>query len=181
MTYELKVKQWLKEDNDRMDALVAAAELKLTDWCLSAGFVRNLVWDKLHGKRVATELNDIDLIYFDEKDLSQSREKYYERDLSSRVPAPWSVKNQARMHIRNDDPPYKSVEDAMTYWVEVETAIGAYVRPNGDLELVAPLGLQSLFDLKVTINTKRPKPEIFSHRVEGKGWLERWPLLKIEC
>ncbi len=73
---------------------------------LAAGFVRNLVWDRLHGL-VATPFTDIDVIYFDPADLSRETENRYEAELRILAPEyPWSVKNQARMHLRNGDKPY---------------------------------------------------------------------------
>lgn len=57
-----QIKNWLSSDPERMEALSIAARLELPDWCLAAGFLRNLVWDKLHGFSSATALNDIDLI-----------------------------------------------------------------------------------------------------------------------
>ena len=93
--------------------------------------------------------------------------------------APWSAKNQARMHLKNNDAPYLSVEDAMTYWVEVETAVGVFLSDEGSLELMAPLGLDSLFNQSITINNKRPKPNAFWQRVESKRWLKLWPLLQV--
>ena len=178
--YEHKIMQWLLADDWRMRALNVAKELSLGEWCLAAGFVRNLVWDKLHDRSVATGLNDIDLIYFDDSDTNPLLDEEYEAKLSSIMQGPWSVKNQARMHVRNNDSPYQSMKGAMTYWVEVETAVGVYIQADGRLELVAPLGLKSLFDLKITMNAKKPKPDAFLQRVDSKKWIEHWPLLKLE-
>ncbi|HGB3473288.1 TPA: nucleotidyltransferase family protein [Salmonella enterica subsp. diarizonae serovar 61:l,v:z35] len=35
-----------------------------------------------------------------------------------------SVKNQSRMHLRNDDHPCRSTENALLYWPETATAAG---------------------------------------------------------
>lgn len=56
-----------------MEALSIASTLELSEWCLAAGFVRNLVWDRLHGFGCATDLNDIDLINFDPHNASEKR------------------------------------------------------------------------------------------------------------
>ncbi len=66
--------QWLRTDPYRMQALYTARELGLNQWCLAAGFVRNLVWDQLHGYLSPTPLNDIDLVYFDKKDISEQHD-----------------------------------------------------------------------------------------------------------
>lgn len=53
----------IKEDRMRTEALGHVSELSLPQCYIAAGFVRNLVWDSLHG--LATPLNDVDVIYFD--------------------------------------------------------------------------------------------------------------------
>ncbi len=164
-----------------MAMLELASRQGLSDWCLAAGFVRNLVWDRLHGYRVATGLNDIDLIHFDRNHTSESRDRRIEQDLGRRTGLPWSVKNQARMHERNHDGPYASTRDAMSYWVEIETAVGAALDDDGRIVLFSPFGFDALFELTVTLNARRPKPEAFEQRVAGKRWLEIWPRLAVKA
>ncbi len=92
----------------------------------------------------------------------------------------WSVKNQMRMHARNGDAPYRSVEDAIARWPETATAVA--LRLNGQaIDIVAPHGLDDLFSMIV-----RPTPAftgqkfpIFQERLRAKGWLKRWPRLSI--
>lgn len=169
---------WLLADSMRMEALKLASSLNLPDWCLAAGFVRNLVWDKVHNKPVATPLNDLDLIYFDRTQKDPERDRELEKRLRHASTLPWSVKNQARMHLRNRDHAYCSTSDAMRYWVEVETAIGA--RLKGDtIELIAPLGLHWLFANTITLNGHRPKVSAFQERVKAKEWLRHWPNLQV--
>lgn len=171
---------WIALDAWRTEALAIAADMGLPDWCLAAGFVRNLVWDKTHGFAKTTPLNDIDLVYFNPCDTTEARDLHIERVLNEHADFPWSVKNQARMHRRNADRPYTSTADAMRYWVEVETAVGARLDRHGKIELVAPFGLNALMAGTVTMNPKRPKPADFRDRVESKGWLARWPRLIVE-
>lgn len=181
MDYEAVIKHWVSNDPVRMEALTIAAAQKLPGWCLAAGFVRNLVWDKLHGFSLSTPLNDIDLIYFDRGDISDSRDHETEQGLRSRSTLPWSVKNQARMHERNMDCPYTSTEDAMSFWVEVETAVGAALDDDGEVIVVAPLGVKPLFDYTITLNPKRPKRADFEARIYNKRWLHTWPRLVVSA
>jgi uncharacterized protein len=176
---ETTIKQWLSEDSLRMQALVIAARCNLPDWCLAAGFVRNLVWDKVHQSATSQPLNDIDLIYFNPSDISEQRDRLIEQQLHSISKLPWSVKNQARMHLRNNDNPYNSTLDAMSYWVEIETAVGARLDEYGNLVLVSPFGLNALFEGTVSLNRKRPKLMDFNRRITDKKWLEIWPALKV--
>lgn len=192
--------EWIAQDCERVRALELALQCarihSMPQWCLAAGFVRNLVWDRLHGFELSP-LNDIDLIYFCPLDISPERDLAIETYLNQLAPElPWSVKNQARMHVRNQDMAYTSCVDAMSYWPELETAIGVSYQAvdtesddqtcvgmknhpaSCDIELVAPFGLNSLFTLKLSANPKRSL-SVFEHRVATKGWLTRYPLL--EC
>lgn len=162
-----------------MQALSIASDLNLNDWCIAGGFVRNLVWDQLHDYQQPTPLNDLDVIYYDPTNIDIAAEKYFERLLSQSSDYPWSVKNQARMHLINQDRCYSSSMDAMTYWVETQTAVGISLSHDGELNVLAPFGLQSLFDFSITINPKRPKPETFKRRVADKRWLQTWPRLRV--
>lgn len=179
MDHEALIKQWIMSDPDRMAALTIAAAQKLPGWCLAAGFVRNLVWDKLHGFAASTPLNDIDLIYFDENDVSDFRDREIQQRLMDVSIFPWSVKNQARMHERNRDCPYTSTEDAMSFWVEVETAVGAALDDSGEVIIVAPFGVEPLFGYTITLNSKRPKRTDFEARIYNKRWLQTWPKLVV--
>jgi len=181
MNHEAQIKEWIRTDLERSKALEFASSLGLDDWCLAAGFVRNLVWDRLHGNEFTTPLSDIDLIYFNASDSREETDRHYEKYLKSISHYPWSVKNQARMHMRNMDSPYFSTADAMSYWVEVETAIGVRLSQGHDLELVAPFGVESLFKNTITINNKRRKPKDFEARIKGKKWLEHWPNLSVNA
>lgn len=145
---------WIMDDPMRREALEVASRFSLPDWCISVGFVRNMVWDKVHGYNDPTPLNDIDLIYFD-PDFKTS-EHELEDKLKTITDLPWSVKNQARMHIRNDDEPYRSTSDAMSYWVEVEVAVGVRVN-NSQVEIIAPFGVESLFNNTITFKPKTTK------------------------
>ncbi|HDZ45589.1 hypothetical protein LCGC14_0097020 [marine sediment metagenome] len=180
MDHEAVIKHWMTNDPVRMEALTIAAAQKLPGWCLAAGFVRNLAWDKLHGFSSSTPLNDIDLIYFDQQEMSDSRDREIGRELRAASKLPWSVKNQARMHERNRDCPYTSTEDAMSFWVEVETAVGASLGDDGEVIMVAPFGVKPLFDLSITLNPKRPKRADFVDRIHRKRWLQTWPRLVVK-
>ncbi|MED5294622.1 MAG: nucleotidyltransferase family protein [Pseudomonadota bacterium] len=178
--HEATLRTWLRSDASRMRALRLAAELDLEDWCLAAGFVRNLVWDKLHDKLTPSPLNDLDLIHYAPTRTCQKSDAAIQHFLEQQSPLPWSVKNQARMHIRNHDAPYTSTADAMSYWVELETAVGVRLSRDQEIELIAPFGLAPLFAGTITLNPKSGKADAFRQRVEEKAWLAHWPKLKVQ-
>jgi uncharacterized protein len=178
--HKKQISEWIVADPLRMRALDMARALALPDWCLAAGFVRNLVWDKLHRFATPTVMNDIDLIYFDAERTDPQRDRDIEAMLRQHAPdLPWSVRNQARMHERNGDAPYGSTLDAMRYWVEVETAVGVRLLGDGELEILAPFDLDSLFAKNITPNPRRYKPADFGARLSKKNWLWIWPELQV--
>jgi hypothetical protein len=177
------IREWISGDALRMRALRAARDMDLPDWCLAAGFVRNLVWDKLHGFETPTPLDDVDFIYFDPVQTSREHDRRIEARLDAIEPdLPWSVRNQARMHERNGDAPYRSTVDAMSYWVEQETAVGVRLDRNDRIEVVTAFGLESLFARRITPNSrKRNSAAEFSARLARKNWLWIWPELRVNA
>ncbi|MGF1824397.1 nucleotidyltransferase family protein [Vibrio splendidus] len=169
----------IKQDPLRMQVLDCVSQLDLPQCYVAAGFVRNLVWDHLHGYASPTPLNDIDMIYFDPIDTSYESDFRYEAQLKQCLPElHWQVRNQACMHTRNGDEPYQGSLDAMSYWPEKETAVAVKQNLNGDIECISSFGLESLFDLKITPNPNRSK-DVFDQRVQSKNWLTHWPKLAI--
>lgn len=172
----------MRADPWRMEALACARSLALPDWGIGAGFVRNAVWDRLNGYSQPTPLADIDLLYFDPRDLSPNREKVCEAELSTLMSgAPWEVRNQARMHLRNGDAPYRGTADALRYWLETVTAVAVRLGADDSLTVLAPLGLGDLMDLRVrpTAAGRRRIAE-YSQRMRAKDWPTIWPALRVE-
>lgn len=171
--------QLIQEDEWMMDILKSAQSLNLPDWWICAGFVRAKVWDVLHGFSERTPLPDIDVIYFDSTVQSVELEKEYEQTLLHLQPHfPWSVKNQARMHIVNRIPPYQSSIDAISKFPETATALGVKLNHHGKVVLAAPHGIKDVVNCQV-----KPTPyftqceermQIYKDRVIKKNWKDRW-------
>jgi uncharacterized protein len=171
----------IKSDRRRMEVLRAARTLDLPQWLIGAGFVRNLVWDHLHGYEKPTPLSDIDVAYFDPTNLSETAEKEYETKLKKIINESWSVKNQARMakidHFHRE---YTSTKDAISHWPETATAIGVRIDNNDNIELVAPYGTDDLLSLTLRMTPSFPSGrKYFLKRIDKKCWLVKWPRLKI--
>ncbi len=172
----------IQADRWMMDVLESARSLVLPDWMIGAGFVRNKVWDYLHGVESETvPTNDIDLIYYDASCIDEAIEKVYDRQLSALMDVEWSVKNQARMHLKHGlDQPFQSTEHALSEWVETPTCVAVRLESDGVLRFFAPHGIEDLVHLIV-----RPTPafrnrmDVFDERVQSKGWLRRWGKLQV--
>ncbi|MFT4808785.1 MAG: hypothetical protein ACI9LX_002122 [Paraglaciecola sp.] len=176
--YQDRLQALLQADPLRMDILHAVATVSLPDCWLAAGFVRNLVWDHLHNKK--TDLNDVDVIYYCQTDTQGQLAKNAIRQLQEKLPkVNWQVKNQALMHIKRQNSQYTSSTDAMTFWPEQETAIGVSLDKNECFYVVAPFGLASVFEGRITFNPKGDE-DVFWQRIEKKHWLTIWPQLTIE-
>ncbi len=170
----------IKDDPWMMDVLSRAEKLNLPDWIIGAGFVRNKVWNHLHGY---TDQNinrtDVDLVYFDPKGNDYEADKKLAQKLKAETGIDWEIVNQQYAHTWNNLPPYKSTEDALSQWPETVTAIGVILR-NGELQLIAPHGVEDLVNLIV-----RPTPmfldraDFIKGRVAKKQWLQKWPKLKL--
>lgn len=171
----------LGADRLRLKALELVAELDLPDCWIAAGFVRDAVWDHLHDYPVGEPQGNVDVVWFckDPQDLDGDRQM--ERRLFAKIPTlQWSLKNQARMHLRNADDPYQSVADAMRYWPETATAIAARIGEAGEIEINAPPGLEDLITLQLRPGPRfhKEKLPIFLERVSSKSWTARYPKLE---
>ncbi|WP_339324573.1 nucleotidyltransferase family protein [Paenibacillus sp. FSL W8-0194] len=175
----------VQQDDWMMDILHAAKTLHLPDWWVCAGFVRSKIWDVLHGFAERTPLPDVDVVYFDPGHLDEAAEKELERKLYAIRPnVPWSVKNEARMHMINQMPPFISSTDAIANFTETATALGLTLDEQDRVRLTAPHGIEDAVNLVV-----RPTPyymqspdraRIYENRVSKKRWSETWHRVVIE-
>lgn len=165
---------------EMVDDLQAVASLQLPEGRIAAGYIRNFVWDFLHGYKERTPLLDVDVIYYDPGCIDEEAEKEIDRRLRGLVPKwNWSAKNQARMHLRNGHSPYASAEDGMRYWPETATAVAAFWTKEERVQISAPLGLEDLFQLRLRENQNCNSVGTFDERVRSKRWLELWPKLQL--
>lgn len=176
---EADILELVYQDIWRMEVMRAVRSLDLPDCWVAAGFVRSKVWDAMYGIE-STELPDIDVIFFDSVDVAEKREKELEVRLNLICAGlKWSVKNQARMHVRNQDEPYLSCADAMSKWPETATAIAVRLEEDDSLKLLAPLGIADLL-----AGIIRPTPHfmcklnVFWLRQSSKKWQKIWPKLR---
>lgn len=183
MDYEALLVDLLKADDRVMRLLRAIRDLDLDSWCLAAGTIRNIVWDNLHGYTEPTLPSDVDVLVYDPLRTDPSYERELEGSLSTAVPdARWEVVNQATIHTYTGDPsPYTSIEDAMSRWADLVTAVGAHIDDNDEITIIAPGGLDDLFELRVRPNLATPTAAgVYRDRMASKGWKETWPQLTIE-
>lgn len=170
-----------------MEALAAVRSLGLHDWCIGAGAVRSLAWDRLHGFTTPTPAGDVDVVHFDAS-ADPALDAEMERRLRALLPAPrWEVSNQAHVHhwflreLGQQVAPLRSLEEGVATWPEYATCVGVRLESDGSLAVIAPHGLDDLFSLRVRHNPLRAGAEVYQQRVRDKRFAARWPRLSIEA
>jgi uncharacterized protein len=159
--------------------------IALPDCWIVAGAVAQTFWNRAHDLPPGHGIKDIDLIYFDEVDLSEEAEAAQ----AARIKAVFSdcsvdfdVKNEARVHLwyarKFGYPirPYASSRHAIATFPTTATAVG--VRPGiSGLDICAPYGVDNLVQLIVRPNKTQITAEIYAAKVER--WRLMWPRLMI--
>lgn len=160
----------IANDPWRMDVLKAAETLRLPDWWIGAGFLRNVIWDAIE-RRPPSHTKDIDLVYFD-PDLNKEDDWKYDDSMKQKFPyANWEIRNQARMHYINNFPPYTSTEDGISHWVETATCVAVKIEDD-ILKYLFCCGTKDLFGLVARPTPSFRTPEllpIFYKRIEEKS------------
>lgn len=153
---------------------------------IGAGAIRDAVWDSLSGYRGRPPVNDIDVVFFDPSDTAEERDKAIEARLKYLVPAEkWEVTNQADVHLwfhktfGYEVEPFSSLEEAVASWPEFASCIAARISEKGNLEIIAPHGVEDLMGQVVRRNPVRVTVEEFNRRTERKSYEDRWPEVEI--
>jgi len=177
---EQEILNIISSDEYMMRALRVAEELKLKDWLIGAGFVRNKVWDHLHGfSKKEVDTADIDLVYFNPVGNDEEADQKLSQKLNEETGLTWEVVNQFYAARWHGDEQYESTEDAISQWPETVTAVGVYLK-NGQLYLVAPYGIDDLVNLVVRKSPKfKGDDAVFQQRMKQKQWFKKWPKLTL--
>ncbi len=134
---------------------------------LVAGAIYNLVWNRLTGRPDLTGINDIDVFYFDDTDVSYEAEDVVIRRLGARfaqLPLPVQIRNQARVHLWFKQKfgvpftPLGSAEEMLGRYASKTHAVAARLEPDGQMTILAPFELGALHRLTLT-----GKTEILAH------------------
>ncbi|GAB6562716.1 nucleotidyltransferase family protein [Bacillus cereus] len=174
----------IENDEWMMNVLQMAKSLELPDWWICAGFVRSKIWDTLHDYEAKTAMPDVDVIYYD----SLHQDEIYEQSLETKsmnidATIPWSVKNQARMHVVNNMPPYSSSVDAISKFPETATALGVTLDELNNVILTAPCGIEDVLSLQVRPTAhfleSKERFHMYKNRVIKKNWQSKWPNITI--
>ncbi|MBQ1495957.1 MAG: nucleotidyltransferase family protein [Bacilli bacterium] len=182
------LKTILEKNNELMDVLNYIDSLKLPNYYIAAGSVFQTVWNYYDNIDLNYNIKDIDIIYYDNSDLSVEADiKYYqlidEYCKSKGYKYEIDVSNEARMHLWKkekyniDVEPYINSEDAIDKWIATVHAIGITKKDN-NIKIYAPYGLSDIFSKTIRpIKHKYNTKEIYDKK--ANSWNERFNDLNI--
>jgi hypothetical protein len=160
-------------------------EIGLPDCWLVAGAIAQTVWNAAFGLPRDHGLEDVDLVYFDDSDLSAIEEDRHERrirHLFAHLSVKIDVKNEARVHLWYSEKfgkpiaPYTSATHAITTFPTTATSIGIQPGASG-FSIAAPYGLSDLFGLIVRPNKVQITRTVYETKVSR--WRSLWTGLTI--
>ncbi|RDU36980.1 hypothetical protein DRW41_09795 [Neobacillus piezotolerans] len=174
------------ERNNWLQEAFGAANHLLDEYYIGAGAVNQAVWNEISGFPPQHGIGDMDIVYFNDGDLTEEGEKSIEMKLQSMLhafPFKIDVKNEARVHLWYEKKfgyaiqPYTSLEAAIDTWPTTATAIGIRKDEKGTYRVYAPYGLGDMFGMIVRAN----KVQITKAIYEAKAvkWKGRWPTLTV--
>jgi hypothetical protein len=181
-----RLEKIVRGDPDVMGLLTAARELGLPQWRAVAGCIYQTAWNVLTNKPARTGIKDYDLIYFDAGDLSREAEDQVVQRVTRHMrnlPAPVDVRNQARVHLwfkqrfDADYAPLRCADEALTRYASIVHAVGVRLEPDGSLDIVAPFGLDDVFNMVIRPN--RVIDNAASHETKAARAKVIWPELTV--
>ncbi len=176
----------VRNDPDLMTVLTTVRGLGLNDWLVFSGSVYQAAWNDVTNRAPGYGVKDFDVGYFDE-DVSWDAEdavikrvaEAFEEPLRSRV----EVRNQRRVSewfeakFGEPYPPIEDTAEALKRFVAPAFAVGVRLEADDTINVVAPFGLDDVFDMRIRPNPLRPVAKDWD-RVTARA-LERWPELTI--
>ncbi|MBO0711873.1 MAG: nucleotidyltransferase family protein, partial [Acetobacteraceae bacterium] len=176
----------IRADGDLMDLLQRIRALRLPQWRMVAGCLYQTVWNVLTGRTRGTGIQDYDLIYFDDDDLSWDAEDaviHRVDDATSGGVGPVQVRNQARVHLWFESrfgtsyPALACADEALERYASIVHAVGVRLDESDRLDIVAPFGLDDLFAMVI-----RPNPaldNVASHTGKAARAKAIWPEITV--
>lgn len=175
----------LSKNKVLMEIIREAEKLGLDFYYIGAGCICQSVWNYQNHFEPMYGISDVDLVYFDDVDLSYETEELIVDEVRHRfshLPVAIDVKNQARVHLWYQDyygyalKPYDSLESAIDSWPTTASAVGVRME-RGEFIVYAPYGLNDMFGQIVRPNKTQITEETYRHKCEK--WLAKWDSLTI--
>lgn len=182
----LALEQLVRANGKLMDVLAALHRADLPDALVGGGAVYQSVWNMLTGRDAWHGIKDIDVIYFDDTDLSYAAEDRTIRHLEALIPnppVPLEIRNQARVHLwfgakfSFEVAPLGCAAESLTRYASRTHAVAVRLEPGDTLHIEAPFGLDDLFAFRVTPNLAGKSRQ--AHIEKGKRARKVWPEVTV--
>ena len=176
----------VRANADLMHVLRVMRDLDLPDWRLFSGAVYQSVWNERTGRSPGYGVKDYDIGYFDPDTSWDAEDEVIKRVAAAFTPELRDiveVRNQAREHLWFEGKfgelyePLTCTDDAPARFVAPAFALGVRLEKDDAISIVAPFGLQDVFDMVI-----RPNPT----RGLARGWQRvianargRWPEITV--
>jgi uncharacterized protein len=170
-----------------MAVLEGLRDAALPDGLLVAGAIYNTVWNVLTDRPALNGVNDIDVFYFDDSDLSYAAEDLVIKAMAARfadLPLPVQVRNQARVHLwypqkfGQEFSPLTSSGEMLGRYASKTHAVAARLDEGDKISILAPFGLDDIFSFRIV-----PNPVLTSNRAthDRKGARAKsvWPEIEV--
>ena len=176
----------IKKNKELMEILEYLRKIDLPNFYIAAGCVFQTIWNYLDNKPLNDKVKDIDIIYYDNSDLSKESELAIEKKISqhfNNMDYKFDVHNEARMHLWKEEhehviiDPYKNSEDAISRWLATLHAIGITLK-NNKIKVYAPYGFNDIYS-----RTVRPIKHAGNNKEKydkkAQSWKSRFENIKI--
>lgn len=177
----------LRSDPLLSDVLVRARSLALPDWLIVSSAIYQTVWNHLTGRSSGWGMKDVDLVWWSGDDLSWEAEDLEIRRaeaIFAGLAVPVEPRNQARVHLWFERrfglafEPIPSSAAGLRRYASICHAVGARLRPDDEIDVFAPFGLDDVFALRVRPN--RVLDNAATHTAKAARMRALWPELTIE-
>lgn len=178
----------IKKNKQLIDVLNFISTLDMQNFYIAAGSIFQTIWNYYYNNDLNYGIKDLDIIYYNPKDLSVEKDlEYYsiinnyvkEKDYNFEI----DVSNEVRMHIwkmEHDGKiivPYQNTEDAISKWIATVHAIGITIK-NKKISVYAPYRLSDIFTRTIRpIKYKDNTKELYNRK--AKSWQERFENLNF--
>lgn len=176
------------------DALHRLHELggEASEFWLVSGALYNTIWNRLTGRPALNGIKDLDIIYFDDSDLSWEAEGAVIArgvEVFSDFPLPVEIRNQARVHLwfekRFGQPyaPLQSATESIERYSTIAHRVGARLAKGDEaadarLLIHAPFGFDDIFSFRIRPNRAIDNRE--THEIKAARALPFWPELRVQ-
>ncbi len=178
----------LKKNEDLMKILNYLEDLKLPNSYVVAGAVFQTIWNYLEKNELKKNIKDIDIIYYDAKNLSEEDEQKLENKIANYLQDiglnyKIDLHNEARMHLwkkaneNKNISQYINSEDAIKQFVVTAHAVGVK-KEKGKIKVYAPYGLSDIFS-KTIRPIKHRGNDVSIYNKKIVSWEKRFKNLNI--